>query len=212
KSIDTVSSMVDMNGAITVIDPYNVNAYRSVSDFNVPQNFVLNYFWQLPSPQHGLAKRLLGGWSTTGIWTWQSGFPLDINSGSDTSYSLGESNVYGYDQAQQIAPWQYTTGSRGQRVREWFTTNAFAKPLPNSFGNVGRNTLIGPGTFNVDFAIHRTFSLSERFKLQYRAELFNLLNNTQLNNPATELIDRTFGQITSARDPRIIQMALKLTF
>lgn len=211
KSMD---DMTEQGGfaVISPIDPYNINAYRAVSDFNVPQNFVLSSFWQLPSPQHGLAKALLGGWATTGIWTWQSGFPLNINSGTDTSYSLTEGNTYGFDQAEQVSTPQYTTGTLGQRIKEWFTTSSYATPLPNHFGNVGRNTLIGPDTFNIDFAIHRTFSLSERFKLQYRAEFFNFLNNPQLDNPNTTLSNNTFGQITAARSPRIIQMALKLIF
>ncbi|HLJ18248.1 MAG TPA: carboxypeptidase regulatory-like domain-containing protein [Bryobacteraceae bacterium] len=209
KSIDMVTNTGGFALVTAIFDPYDLNAYRGVSDFNVPQNFVLNAYWQLPSPGRGLAKALLGGWATTGIWTWQSGFPLNIKSGGDYSYSLP---TVANDQAQLVSPWQYTTGSRGQRIQEWFTINSFTHPAPNTFGNVGRNTLIGPGTFNIDFAIHRTFSMSERFTLQYRAEFFDFLNHPELNNPNTTLNANTFGQITTARDPRIIQMALKLIF
>ena len=77
---------------------------------------------------------------------------------------------------------------------------------------MGRNTLIGPGTFNIDFAAHKDFYIRERFKLEYRAEFFNFLNHGQFNNPDTTVTDSTFGQITTARDPRIAQMALKLIF
>jgi hypothetical protein len=72
--------------------------------------------------------------------------------------------------------------------------------------------LVGPGTFNIDFSAHKDFVFSERFKLQYRAEFFNFLNHTSLSNPDTTVTDSTFGQITTARDPRIAQMALKLLF
>jgi len=72
--------------------------------------------------------------------------------------------------------------------------------------------LIGPGTFNVDFAAHKTFNLGERYKLEYRAEFFNFFNHAQFTNPDTYVTDSTFGQITTARDPRITQMALKLIF
>jgi hypothetical protein len=208
KSMDSVSYSSDLN-AITVTDPYNINAYHGVSDFNVPQNFVLNYFWQLPSPGHGWVKAVLGGWSTTGIWTWQSGFPLNITSGGDYSYSLPE---LANDQAQLVSTPQYTSGPLSNQIAHWFTTSSFTTPQPNHFGDVGRNTLIGPGTFNVDFAAHREFSLSERFKMQYRAEFFNVFNHTELNNPNTTVIQSTFGRITTARDPRIVQMALKLIF
>ncbi|HMJ60893.1 MAG TPA: hypothetical protein VK493_03980, partial [Bryobacteraceae bacterium] len=187
----------------------NLKAYRGVSDFNVPQRFVLNYVWQLPSPKQGVAKALLGGWETSAILSLQSGFPLNITSGGDYSYSLPEVSN---DQAQTISAPQYTSGTRNDRITQWFTTNAFTTPQSNTFGNSGRNILIGPGTVNIDFSVHKDFLFSEHFRLQYRAEFFNLVNHTQLNNPDTTVIDSTFGQITKARDPRITQMALKLIF
>ena len=106
----------------------------------------------------------------------------------------------------------YTSGSKGQRIAKWFTTEAFDLAQPNTFGNAGRNILIGPGPFNIDFSAIKNFRFSEKKRLQYRAEFFNVLNRTNLNNPATAVTSGTFGRITSARDPRIIQMALKLYF
>jgi hypothetical protein len=208
RSIDEVSYQTDLCG-INVINPYDVRAYRGVSDFNVPHRLVLNYLWQLPSPKQGLEKALLGGWETSAIWTWQSGFPLNITSGGDYSYSLPE---VANDQAQVIATPHYTPGSVDQKLAQWFTTGAFTTPQPNTFGNAGRNILIGPGTFNFDFSAHKVFNFGERFSLQYRAEFFNFFNHPQFNNPDTTVTDNTFGQITTARDPRIIQMALKLIF
>jgi hypothetical protein len=208
RSIDEVSYQTDLCG-INVINPYDVRAYRGVSDFNVPHRFVLNYLWQLPSPKQGLQKAILGGWETSAIWTWQSGFPLNITSGGDYSYSLPE---VGNDQAQVVSTPQYTQRSLNQRLAQWFTTASFTAPASNSFGNAGRNILIGPGTFNVDFSAHKVFTLTERFRLQYRAEFFNFFNHPLFNNPDTTVSDSTFGQITSARDPRIMQMALKLVF
>ncbi|HEX4170771.1 MAG TPA: carboxypeptidase regulatory-like domain-containing protein [Bryobacteraceae bacterium] len=208
RSIDEVSYQTDLCG-INVINPYDVRAYRGVSDFNVPQRFVLNYLWQLPSPKPHLAKAVLGGWQTSAILSWQSGFPLNIKSGGDYSFSLPE---VGNDQAQVISTPHYTQGSTADKLAQWFTTDAFGEPLPNTFGNAGRNILIGPGTFNIDFAAHKVFALTERMNLQFRAEFFNFLNHAQFNQPDTTLADSTFGQITTARDPRIIQGALKLTF
>jgi hypothetical protein len=201
-------NQTDLDG-INVLNPYDVRAYRSVSDFNVPHRFVLNYLWQLPSPKHGWRKAVLGGWETSAIWTWQSGFPLNITSGGDYSYSLPE---VANDQAQVASPPQYTSGSESQRIAQWFTTSSFTMPQANSFGNAGRNILIGPGTFNVDFSAHKVFTFGERVKLQYRAEFFNFFNHPLFNNPDTTLTDSTFAQITSARDPRIMQMALKFIF
>lgn len=208
RSIDEVSYQTDLCG-INIINPYDIRAYRGVSDFNVPHRFILNYLWQLPSPKEGLERALFGGWETSAIVNWQSGFPLNIKSGGDYSYSLPE---VGNDQAQVVADPHYTDGSTSAKLAQWFTTSAFGEPAPNTFGNAGRNTLIGPGTFNIDFSAHKVFSLGERLKLQFRAEFFNFLNHAQFNNPDTTWSDSTFGQITSARDPRIIQGALKLTF
>jgi hypothetical protein len=72
--------------------------------------------------------------------------------------------------------------------------------------------LVGPGTFNFDLSVHKYFNLTERLKAQFRAEFFNLFNYPLLNNPDTTVVDGNFGRITDARDPRIIQLAMKLTF
>jgi hypothetical protein len=208
KSIDPVSYSTDLD-TINIINPYNLNAYRGVSDFNVPHRFVLNYLWQLPSPKSGLLRTVLGGWQTSAIWTLQSGFPLNISSGNDTSFSLP---AVGNDQAQQLCTPHYTSGSQGDRIASWFNTQCYGVPADNTFGNVGRNTLIGPGTFNVDLGAHKVFTLRENLKLQLRGEFFNAFNHTQLNNPDTTVSDSTFGRITSARSPRTAQLALKLTF
>lgn len=208
RSIDPVSYTTDLD-TINIINPYNVNAYRGVSDFNIPHRFVFNYVWELPSPKSGIAKAVLGNWQSSGIWTLQSGFPLNITSGNDTSFSLPGN---GNDQAQVSCTPHYTTGSRDQRIASWFETGCFGIPADNTFGNLGRNTLMGPGTLNVDLGLHKSFNFTEQANLQFRAEFFNAFNHTQLNNPDTTVADDTFGRITSARAPRIIQLALKLRF
>jgi Carboxypeptidase regulatory-like domain len=206
RTIDWVSYLSDLDG-INVINPFNARAYRGVSDFNVPHRFVLNYVWQLPSPKAGVLKHVLGGWETSGLWNWQSGFPLTISSGDDRS-----GTTIGNDNADVIGKPGYTDGSKAQRIAKWFTTESFTLAKLDTFGNAGRNILVGPGTFNIDFSAIKNFRFSEKKRLQYRAEFFNVLNHANLNNPQTSLTAGTFGRITSARDPRIIQMALKLYF
>jgi hypothetical protein len=161
----------------------------------------------MPSPSKGLARTLLGGWETSGVWNWQSGFPLNIDSGEDNS-----GTGIGFDQADVVSKPAYTSGDQGARIAKWFTTESFQTNRPDTFGTAGRNILIGPGTFNVDFSAIKNFAFKERYRLQYRAEFFNLFNHAQLNNPSTTVTSSQFGRITSARDPRIIQMALKLYF
>jgi hypothetical protein len=137
RSIDWVSYLTDLDG-INIINPYNVRAYRGVSDYNTPHRLVFNYVWQLPAPAQGWARAVFGGWQTSAIWNWQSGFPLNIVSGNDTSFSLpGLAN----DQANVVSKPHYTSGSRGDRIAQWFTTASFAVPRDNTFGNAGRNIL-----------------------------------------------------------------------
>ncbi|HYM09888.1 MAG TPA: TonB-dependent receptor [Bryobacterales bacterium] len=207
KSIDQVSYLTDTCSTNT-INPFNVGAYRAVSDYNVPQRFVLNYLWALPSFKgHGALTQVIGDWQTTGIWNWQSGFPLTITAGEDDALS-----GVGNDLADVTGKPSLTSGPLGARINQWFTTGVFKTAAPGTFGNVGRNILQGPGTFNLDFSIQKLFSIRENWKLQYRAEFFNGLNHTLLNNPSTTVTSASFGRITGARDPRILQMALKLRF
>ena len=205
KSIDWTSSLSDLD-TINVVNPYDYAAYRAVSDYNVPHRFVLNYVWQLPSPS-GALRHLLGGWQTTGIWNWQSGFPLSMTSGEDNSGSFVENDL-----ADLVSKPHLTDGSRSTKIAKWFTTEAFRLNAAGTYGNSGRNILTGPGTFNIDFTAAKTFPITERVSLQYRLELFNALNHTALNNPITSVSDGSFGQIVDARDPRIIQMALRVHF
>jgi hypothetical protein len=206
KSLDWASTLSDLD-TVNVINPFDYKAYRAVSDYNVPHRFVLHYVWQLPSPKSGALRYLLGGWQSSGIWNWQSGFPLSVYSGVDNSGSF-----VGSDLADLLSSPSLTSGSRSQKIAKWFTTESFDINAPGTFGTSGRNILTGPGTFNVDFSVVKGFPIGERINLQYRLELFNAFNHTLLNNPDTSVSSGSFGQIVSARDPRIIQMALRLLF
>jgi hypothetical protein len=207
RSIDWVSYMTALIN-VNVINPRDARAYRAVSDFNTPHRFVLNYVWQLPSPKgNAVLKHVLGGWQTSGIWNWQSGFPLTFLSGEDRSRT-----GVGSDSVDLVATPGYTSGSRGERIAKWFTTEAFVPAAIGTFGAAGRNILSGPGTFNIDLSAAKEFAFTEQWRLQYRAEFFNAINHPLLNNPGTTLGSASFGRITTARDPRILQMALKLRF
>ena len=118
----------------------------------------------------------------------------------------------GNDLADVASKPQLTSGSRGQKIAKWFTTESFRVNPPGTFGSAGRKILTGPGTFNVDFSVAKSWRISERWRLQYRLELFNAFNHTLLNNPDTSVSSGSFGQIVSARDPRILQMALRIRF
>ncbi len=98
-------------------------------------------------------------------------------------------------------------------VQEYFNTAAFPQAVIGTFGDVGRNSLPGPGFFDVDAAIFKNFLFTERWRLQFRAEAFNLENRANFQNPnSTVSASVTFGRITAANDLRVLQFALKLFF
>jgi hypothetical protein len=206
KSMDWVSTLSDLD-TLQVINPFNYKAYTAVSDYDLPHRLTLNYVWQLPSPKSKALRLALGGWQTTGIWIWQSGFPLTITSDQDNSGSL-----IGNDTADLVSKPALTSGSLASRIDKWFTTEAFTYNAAGTFGTAGRNILRGPGSFNIDFSAMKNFSIRERMKIQYRLDMLNALNHTHLDNPDTSLASDSFGTITSAHGPRVLQMALRFQF
>ena len=99
-------------------------------------------------------------------------------------------------------------------IQRWFDAGAFRPHQPFTIGNAGRNILVGPGMYNIDFSIFKNFVLTERVRLQFRTEFFNLFNTPQFSNPASNIsVPSTVGTISSTRVPeRQIQLALRLEF
>ena len=101
--------------------------------------------------------------------------------------------------------------SRAETISEYLNPAAFAINTGH-FGNLGRNTFTNPGLFNSDLGLFKNWAISERFKLQFRAEFFNAFNQTHLGSPINTLVSPAFGQIVTAGDPRLIQFGLKFAW
>ena len=97
-------------------------------------------------------------------------------------------------------------------IKNYLNPKAFSKAAPGTLGNEGRGSIRGPGRFQFDVALSRTFRFKESQKVEFRAEAFNLTNSFRMENPTTSFTSATFGQVTSAADPRIMQFALKYFF
>jgi hypothetical protein len=140
----------------------------------------------------------------------QSGFPFTISVFGDTANTgtvLGENSVRANLTGQPIFPSGTKTASA------WFNTAAFATPPAFTFGNVGRNSLVGPGMQTLDFAVVRDFVVTEATRFQFRAEFFNALNHTNLGTPDRFVNTPQFGTITEAATPgREIQLSARLSF
>ena len=160
---------------------------------------------QSPSIGQPFVRRLVNHWQVAGIFTASSGAPLNVTVGSDNALA-GEGTVF--DRPNLAG----NPNVSKRTILQWFNPAAFAKAAYGSYGNLGRNTIVGPGSWDLDLSLARTLPVSERVKLVFRAEAFNLLNHTRLGNPAAAMNSNVFGQITTALDPRILQGAVKFVF
>lgn len=191
-------------------NPFNIRANYGISDNDIPHRLVGSFIWQLPSlaNRNGLLRTVAGGWELNGIVTLQSGSPFNVVSGVDNSQS--GVNV---DHADLIGDWRITADrSKSAMLNRYFNTAAFVVNAPGTFGNTGRNILRGPGLSNVDIGTVKSFRMAERYRVQFRAEAFNLANHANFGNPNASVSSATFGRITAAGNPRVMQLALKILF
>ena len=206
---------------------YNQNAWRGASDFDFPQRVVASYVYELPfgknKPilQNGVGAAIFGGWRTSGIFTYYSGRPFTVVSGSNYSnaidpYGLATAvpNVIGTPTVLgNVNCWFYASNNKACTALDPNGVNAFAEQALGQFGNSGRNTLRGPTTTLFDFSLARDFVITERVGLQARWEVFNLANSPIFGQPNNNLSSGAVGTITAlASDPRAMQFALRLKF
>jgi hypothetical protein len=152
----------------------------------------------------GWAGRLLGNWKLAPLVRATTGMAINVTSGRDNSLS-----AVGKDRPNQVLADPYpATRSPSQ----WIIPTAFVANPTGTFGTLGRNALRAPGVLRVDAAFSREFPITERLRLEARGEGFNVINHANFGAPSATLSSATFGRITSAGEPRILQFALKLHF
>jgi hypothetical protein len=194
-------------------NPFNRHFDYGPSDDSVAHIFKLSGVYQLPHfGVNGAADRLVNGWELSSIVLWQGGFPFSIFSGYDNSLSgVGEDRADFTGSSLSQARLS-TSRPRSQLIQQWFNTSLFAPNAVGTFGNTGKSILRGPGQFNTNLALVKDTKITERAMAQFRAEAFNVFNNVNFLTPDHTVADSAFGQITGARDPRILQLALKVSF
>jgi hypothetical protein len=158
----------------------------------------------------GWAAKIAGGFELSGILTMQSGFPFTINLKGDTA-NVGAGTGGIYVRPNVVGTSQYLPSSQ-QSTAEWFNTADFANPGAGNFGDLGRNTIIGPSMFDLDLVLQKNITIMERVKLQIRAEFFNSLNHSNYSVIDRIFNDPAFGAVQSQLDPRQLQFGLKLIF
>jgi hypothetical protein len=214
RSIDSFSNFAD--NAKANQDPFNRRADKAVSDYDRTHVFSMSWVYDTPkiSPFLGksrIAAMALDGWEFSGIARLVSGGPINVTMGTDNSLTgvgLDRPNLVG-------DPSLSGDRSRGDRILHWFNAAAFRAPAAGSYGNLGRNTLRGPNSATADIGMFKNFMPGrERLgRLQFRAEVFNVLNSVNFSNPSASLnAGANFGRITAAGSPRIVQFGLKYLF
>jgi hypothetical protein len=166
--------------------------------------FNLSSVTETPQFSQPALRVVASGWKVSGIFRKSSGSFLTVTSGRDQAFT-GINN----QRPNQVLGDPY--GDRSSLTR-YLNAAAFTVPDPGKHGTVGRANIEGPGTFAFDAALSRSFQIRESQRLEFRAEAFNVTNSLRRENPATNIIQSTFGQITQSLDPRILQFALKYVF
>jgi len=207
KSIDDASANKATGQART--NPNNQAYDKGLSDFDKRHVFNLSGLWELPvKPSNRVASAILGGWSLNSIVSLQSGFPFTVGSGVDNART-----GTGGQRADLIGnPFLGEGRAQGAMIDQYLSRTAFAPNALGTFGTLGRNTFRAPGFASVDFGLAKGFTVKERMTTTLRFEAFNALNRTNLGAPNAAQNSVQFMRITSASDPRILQLAARLTF
>lgn len=222
---DSLNATAAANAPGLVSNPFNLRADYGLATYDVQNAAAINAVYTLPVGKgqalannvEGWADALVSGWSVNSIVTVQSGFPFT----PQLSYNPSNNG----DTRNPVRPFVNPDFSGPVilgRPSQWFNPNAFLAPPPNSgfYGNLGRDTLIGPGLATWDFSAFKTTTLHERLALQFRAEIFNLLNRANLNTPnlitftSSGTTTKTSGTaaaiISTSSSSRQVQFGLKL--
>jgi len=211
----TISDGHGESGAGSVGDtqnPLNLSADRSLADEHRGQRLVLSFVYQLPvgrgkaylARMPGVLEGVLGGWTVAGISTFESGQVVNLSVQGNPS-SAGTS-----DRPNVVHDW-HLSGDR-QSLDHWFDTTAFVANAPYTYGNAGRNLLSSPSQKGMDLAIYKEFGITERARLQFRAEAFNFTNTPSFGVPNAAVGNAAFGTIGGASRPRNLQFGLKVIF
>jgi len=204
KSLDWASSFEE------TVNPFDYKSSRALSLFNSAQRFVINYVWDLPVRKYsGFAGKVLDDWQLSGIVQFQTGFPIRLQTQDD--YELISSLFFlGAGSPQLTGPLQILNPKTNGGY--YLNPSQFSDPTLGTFATTPRSVCCGPGENQWDITVSKRVALSESKYFQFRADIFNLFNKTQFVNPDGNFSDTTFGLIQQARDPRLVQFALKFYF
>ena len=186
----------------TITDPTNPDLDYSYCDSDRRHVLNVSLVARAPSFSNAVVNAVLGDWQVAPLVRWQSGSPFSVTTGVDNALS-----GMGGQKAVQVLDDVY--GDR--TVNNYLNPAAFTSPAAGTYSALKPNVFVGPSRLQNDLAVSKTFKVAER-TLQFRWEVFNVLNHASFNNPVSALNSTNFGRILTASDPRIMQFALKFDF
>ncbi len=208
----TLSRSTDNGSSLTDVLPnaYDDTAYYGLSDFDRTHVLIFNYIYDLPFLRsgHGWLSRSLGGWEISGVIQAQSGTPFSVRRNVDyAGVGPGSGNQF-WDLVgdPNIEPTDFTNSAT------WFDKSAFAQPKAGTFGVQERNLLRNPGFWNWDMGLRKNFATTERQRLQFRFEVYNVVNHPNWGTANADPTSGSFGLVTSKSGNRSLQLALKYIF
>jgi hypothetical protein len=212
KSLDQASNLGEQ------VDPYNYNLTRAPSSFDIKNNFVASYRYDLPLAKiFGRSNQATKGWAISGITRFSSGLPVTLVNPNDTSlvgsYNNGVNGV-GFGNL-DVAPGRLQVNGNPGNGQPYFNTGLFSVPALGSPGDASRRLFYGPGMANWDIALLKETHFTESEVLEFRLETFNTFNHPQFFGATSvdgNINDSTFGQVLNAMSPRLMQAALKFRF
>jgi Carboxypeptidase regulatory-like domain len=225
---DTSSNDNGTNNGEAIFNALNIPFQHGRADYNVAERFTIDSVVEVPAElfKNGFAKSVLGGWRMSNIVVLQSGLPFSVQTSAPFNPVLdsngnvvglkpgsGDFNAdgYGYDLPNAAPAGAVRTGNRSDFLKGFAPASAFPTPALGQEGNVGRNTLTGPGLANVNTEFSKAVKW-ERFSVEFRADVFNLFNRVNLVNPVSDLSSSLFGKSTGQNLPRSVQFGLHLDF
>jgi len=210
KSIDEISDDKFNPTAVALVDSNNRRLDRAASSADIRHILAVSYLWELPRVHRwgALGRQVLSGWQWNGIARFQSGSALTAVSGRDTNLN-GNNN----DRPDLVGnPVLSSHRPRAERIAQYFNPRAFVTAPTGTSGTAGRSLFYGPGAVNWDVGFFKNFTLREKQKLQFRAEMFNFPNRVNLGDPNLNLSNQNVGRILSAGAARVAQFGLKYSF
>ena len=195
-------------GGVTCQNTLDCAAEKGNADLDRRHAYSMSLIYGFPKAktENSAVNYLANGWKVASILRVETGSPFTVVTGTNNSLD-GDSN----DRPNLVGnPLTVSRSTKDQAFAHWFNASAFVPNLIGTYGDLGRNTLFGPGDWNLNFSILRSFPVGERWgRFEFRGEFYNAFNHANLINPISNLADPRFGEIVGTTGPRVIQLALK---